>query len=230
MPTFDNRTWIADNADCSLRNHPSAAVMALRAAPDFFGYIDYFMKRVLVPLILSLFASVAYAGLDVTAYSGLKRVEFPTLSSDGEPQGKNQVILSPVDFPERFRGLESGKVYQFDSSFDFRAGSYSGYNAWRNELAKLAGYQPSASTRNNVVESRYDETVWKLDHGPFWELINFSDAEGVIGPEVCRKVYRDFVQYRDQAAKVPDAYFYESYGDWMKAFEMCADNGAIVFH
>ncbi|CAN0627403.1 protein of unknown function [Burkholderia multivorans] len=29
---------------------------------------------------------------------------------------------------------------------------------------------------------------------------------------------------------MPDAYFYESYGDWMKAFETCANNGAIYFH
>jgi hypothetical protein len=47
---------------------------------------------------------------------------------------------------------------------------------------------------------------------------------------VCRKVYPDFVQYRSQAAQVSDAYFYESYGDRMKAFEMRADNGAVVFH
>ncbi|PCE34176.1 hypothetical protein [Burkholderia ubonensis] len=188
------------------------------------------MKQALLSLILFLFASAAHAGLDITAYSGLTIVESPHLSSDGMPQGENQVILDPGSFPDRFRGLESGKVYQFKSSFDFRAGSYSGYNAWRNELAKLAGYQPTMSVRNKVAESRYDETVWKLDHGPFWELIAFSDAEGTIGPDVCRKVYQDFVQYRNQAAQVPDAYFYESYGDWMKAFEMCANNGAIVFH
>ncbi|RKF30716.1 hypothetical protein BCY88_12565 [Paraburkholderia fungorum] len=173
---------------------------------------------------------MAHAGLDVTAYSGLTIVESPVVASDGIPQGNSQVVLSPVDFPERFRGLESGKVYHFSSSFDFRAGSYSGYNEWRNRLAKLAGYQPSLSVRNGVTESRYDETVWKLDHGPFWELINFSDAEGVIGPEVCKKVHQDFVQYQDQATQLPDVDFRESYADWMKAFAMCANNGAIVFH
>jgi len=188
------------------------------------------MKRALFSPILFLFTSVAHAGLDVTAYSGLTVVDSPVLSSDGWPQAKNQVILSPVDFPDRFRGLESGKVYQFGSSFDFRAGSYSGYNIWRNELAKLAGYPPSVSFRNKAIEVRYDETAWKDNHGPFWELIDFSDSEGVIGPEVCRKVYQDFVQYRNQAAQVPDKYFYESYSNWMKAFEMCSNNGAIVFH
>ncbi|KWO50055.1 hypothetical protein WT98_17135 [Burkholderia territorii] len=86
------------------------------------------------------------------------------------------------------------------------------------------------AVRNKAIELRYDETAWKLDHGPFWELIDFSDAEGTIGPEVCRKVYQDFVQYRDLATQVSTPYFYDSYVDWMKAFEMCANNGAIVFH
>jgi hypothetical protein len=68
------------------------------------------MKRALFSPILFLFTSVVHAGLDVTAYSGLTVVDSPVLSSDGWPQAKNQVILSPVDFPDRFRGLKSGKV------------------------------------------------------------------------------------------------------------------------
>ena len=139
-------------------------------------------------------------------------------------------MLAPVEFPDRFRGLESGKVYRFGASFSFRAGSYSGYNEWRNRLAKLAGYPPSVSIQKNAIELRYDETVWKRDHGPFWELIDFSDAEGVIGPRACKKVYQDFVRYEDQAVQLSDMGFRASYADWMKAFAMCADNGAIVFH
>ncbi|WP_140402342.1 hypothetical protein [Burkholderia multivorans] len=188
------------------------------------------MKKAPLSVVLFMCASAAHAGLDVTAYSGLAIVESPLISPDGTPQGKNQITFDPGNFPDRFRGIEAGKVYQFQSSFTFRAGSYSGYNAWRNELAKLAGYQPSITVRNKAVESRYDETVWKLDQGPFWELIKFSDAEGTIGPDVCWKVHRDFVQYHDQAAQVSIPYFYDSYVDWMKAFEMCSINGAIVFH
>ena len=84
------------------------------------------MKRII--LAFTFFASTAYAGLDVTAYSGLVNVESPSLASDKSPQDKNQITLSPVGFPERFVGLESGKTYRFRESFDFRAGSYSGCN------------------------------------------------------------------------------------------------------
>jgi len=188
------------------------------------------MQKILLALALLLSASVARAGLDITALSGLTQVTAPTLASDGQPLGKNQVILSPVNFPERFDDLQSGTVYAFKSSFEFRAGSYSGYNAWRNELAKLAGYKASPYEFLGKTELRYDATAWRLQQGPFWELINFSDAEGVIGPIACKKVYQDFIQYSEAAEKHPDPYFKESYADWKKAFEMCADNGAIVFH
>lgn len=188
------------------------------------------MKNVFIFLTILLATSSAEAGLDITAYRNLTIVKSPRLTSDGIPEGKNQIILSPSGFPERFQGLESGKVYKFKSNFEFRAGSYSGYNYWRNELAKLAGYEQSPYTFNGKTELRYDATAWGQEKGPFWELINFSDAEGVIGPHVCKKIYKDFVQYSNEAKQHADMYFRESYENWKKAFSMCAHNGAIAFH
>ena len=173
----------------------------------------------------------AFAGLDITAFEKLTLVLSPRLGEDGEPLENNQVKLAPVELPERFAGLEPGKVYQFRSFFEFRAGSYSGYNAWRNELAKLAGYeQTSVKSSDGKMELRYDATVWNGKKGPFWELIDFSDAEGVIGPVVCKRVHKDFLQFQAIAAKHPDQAFRTSYEDWTKAFAMCANDGAIVFH
>jgi len=188
------------------------------------------MKIIFIFLILSLATASAQAGLDISAYENLTIVKSPILTPDGVPVAQNQITLSPSGFPERFQGLEDGKVYEFKSHFAFRAGSYSGYNHWRNELAKLAGYKQSTYVFNGKTELRYDATVWKLKEGPFWELIDFSDAEGVIGPVVCKKIYKDFVLYADQARQHAEDYFRESYEDWQKAFSMCADNGAIVFH
>lgn len=174
--------------------------------------------------------AIANAGLDVTAYERLTLVPSPQVDQDGEPIGENQVKLAPVEHIERFAGLTAGKVYRYKSAFAFRAGSYSGYNLWRNELAKLAGYKPTSyKSFKGETELRYDATVWKLKKGPFWELIDFSDAEGVIGPAACKRVHKDFVHYQAAAAKHSDEYFRSSYEDWMKAFAMCANNGAIVF-
>lgn len=182
-------------------------------------------------ITIFLLPVAAHAGLDITAYEKLTTVRSPQFDKDEQPIGKNQVKLAPVDYAERFAGLTAGRVYRYRSSFDFRAGSYSGYNFWRNELAKLAGNEQTRfKSYNGKTELRYDATVWNEKKGPFWELIDFSDAEGVIGPVVCKRVYKDFLQYEGAALKHPEEDFRSSYKDWMKAFSMCANEGAIVFH
>jgi hypothetical protein len=180
---------------------------------------------------VGLVPALAHAGLDVTAFERLTLVPSPKLGKNGEPIAEDQVRLAPVDHVERFAGLKAGAVYRYGQVFGFRAGSYSGYNEWRNELAKLAGYQQTPfKSFDGKTELRYDATVWKIKKGPFWELIDFSDAEGVIGPAACKRVHQDFLQYQAAAAGHPDKYFRSSYEEWMKAFAMCANDGAIVFH
>ena len=183
----------------------------------------------LLPFLLG--SSVAFAGLDVTAYDKLVLLKSPPATESDVGGEANVVVLQRVEFPERFEGLKDGGVYRYGQSFDFRAGAYSGYGRWRNELAKLAGSpQTPFKSFDGKIELRYDATVWDRKAGPFWELIDFSDAEGVIGPVVCKRVYQDFLRFADAASRHPDPDFRASYEDWKKAFAMCADGGAIVFH
>jgi hypothetical protein len=181
---------------------------------------------------MALCPIAAHAGLDITAYERVSLVASPRLNAEGEPLDRKEVRLDVVHFPERAEGLTPGKVYRFQTSFEFRAGSYSGYSAWRNELAKLGGYPPTMASflRGNPPEPRYDATAWQRKSGPFWELIAFSDAEGLIGPVTCQRVHADFIRFQPAAEKHPDAEFRESYADWAKAFRLCANGGAIVFH
>jgi hypothetical protein len=64
---------------------------------------------------------------------------------------------------------------------------------------------------------------------PFYELINFSDCEGIIGPEVSTKLYNDFVKF-EVVAKNEEEYFYRKYKDWMKAFKVASNKGVVSFH
>jgi hypothetical protein len=120
------------------------------------------MIRSLISIAIFSCPMVATAGLDVTAYENLVSVSSATLDANGLPTGRNEVKFIPVEFLQRFEGLVSGQVYRYESSFEFRAGSYSGYNDWRNELAKLAGYSPThgKATDGGQSELRYDITVW----------------------------------------------------------------------
>lgn len=171
-------------------------------------------------------------GLDITVYSGTQAVrafdaKFGMEEYESEYHGngkgkycaiygKNNPSFTQND------GLVPG-VYSYTETFGFRAGSYSGYNQWRNTLAFLSGHGSA-------------EHAWELCKDglpadkPFIELINFSDCEGTIGPKTATKLLADFEKYDKAAQTVEDPWFYSLYEEWRKAFQMASDNGFISFH
>lgn len=162
-------------------------------------------------------------GLDITAYEKvtLIRADEPGVDWD-EEDGTDQ--LYSTHWPERADGLVDG-VYRYGGEvLGFRAGSYSGYNRWREDLAKLLGTTP--------------EKVWSDPKpGPFLELIAFADNEGVIGPVTSAKLARDFAEYAGKAetfaATLPlsdGPYWLGKYRSWQRAFEIAAKGGAVKFH
>ena len=191
------------------------------------------MKNILVSVALALMLGPvsALAGLDVSAYEELTKVVDPRVDKRGDPvDDEAEIRLYAADFPERMDVLEDKAIYRFRRKHGFGVGSHTWYNKWRNELAKLAGYAPTAVTSAGKSEPRYDETVWKLSSGPFYELIHFSDAEGTIGPKSSAKLHRDFVAFRKRAMGHPDKAFRDTYLEFEKAFGLASKNGAVVFH
>ena len=77
-------------------------------------------------------------GLDIVAYSKLRRVEAPE-ASDHESGGWPTIVrirqelldVYEREFPGRAAGLTAG-VFAFDDSMHFRAGSYSGCDGERH--------------------------------------------------------------------------------------------------
>lgn len=154
-------------------------------------------------------------GLDITAYRNIKRIGDYNPDYDWE---NGEFTLYPNnDFPGREDGIARG-TYTATDSMDFRAGSYGGYNAWREQLAQLVGHKTARD-------------VWGCPQpGPFVELINFSDCEGTIGPETSKKLAQDFSDFQHIADAHDDEWFIDRYNLWRKAFEMAADNGAVEFY
>lgn len=147
-------------------------------------------------------------GLNISAYSNLR-----ALYKNETPE-KIASFYKNEDFPGRAAGIVDDAVYTYDECFSFRAGSYTGYNEWRNQLAQLAGYESA-------------EDCWTKTEGPFWELINFTDCEGVLGDETCAKLLIDFRNYLS-AVQTTD-WFSELYMQWMKAMELASNYGAVKF-
>ena len=100
--------------------------------------------------------------------------------------------------------------------------SYSGYGEWRRELAK-------------AVLDVDVEDVWKDPDAyrdrPFFELLEFADNEGTIGPEAAADLLVDFREHRDQVpvdeiefsgvTPLPDR--------WIEALTLAADGGLVRF-
>jgi hypothetical protein len=162
-------------------------------------------------------------GLDITAISHAARVE--GCHAEDCSLEHHKVYVNPA-FPERADGLPDGSCWTARGldRFDFRAGSYSGYNYWRDSLSKMALGVPSSDVFGNEA----------YRGKPFYELIDFADNEGTIGSATSKKLHADFMGHMEQARQFAIAqgvdYFYEKFLEWEKAFAMAADGGFVDFH
>jgi hypothetical protein len=176
-------------------------------------------------------------GLDISAYSKLVKVENPEMNKYGDPvnwDGICRIHPKTLEYTEnewegRTKGITEGVVFEYEEYHSFRAGSYSGYNEWRDLLAKFAGWKS-------------DQDCWNSTEGPFFELIHFSDCDGYIGPEVAAKLFKDFDDYEERAIEFSKT-IYDKYGgygeyweywlgkyyDWKKAFKIASDGGVVIF-
>jgi len=156
-------------------------------------------------------------GLDIVAYQGLTKTD-----------AEENIHVSRDQFGYN-SDLETGWYDCEGESFHFRAGSYSGYNSWRRALCE-------------AIHGVSDVEFWKNEENfsgqPFYELINFSDCEGQIGPEVSEKLYQDFMDTENEKkfldyckAKFETEYLEEFYQanweDFKKAFEIARQGGLV---
>lgn len=181
-------------------------------------------------------------GLDITAYRKLRACEKPAGAETGDHDYERYFARFDNDhFPGRAEGLDNEWYEVSDAdedSYGFRAGSYSGYNQWREWLAKLAGY-PAVSDPDHSGRHAHARGAWNANGGAFWELICFADNEGTIGPVVSAKLSRDFAEWDERAKQAAEAvgadrdeqnWFYHKYQEWRRAFDLAADAGAVDFH
>lgn len=175
-------------------------------------------------------------GLDISYYTKVKKAGPEVeVDEDGYPVDTALVLVKVYvndAFVEQADDIENAGLYGYETSGGFRAGSYSGYGEWREWLAKLAGYPATAyESHGGAMEMRHAAACWNGAKGPFSELIDFSDAEGVIGPVTARKLLRDFISFDERAKNIgSDGWHYRKYLDWKAAFEAASDDGMVCFH
>ena len=188
-------------------------------------------------------------GLDISVISKMLPVDMPEgieLWSEEyydweQEQGSGSVwnLYKHPHFTEQSEGLPDSPVVNQGEQYSFRAGSYSGYGEWRDLLSKLALGIGAKDLWDKVDDGGYGEI-------PFSEHINFSDADGVIGPVASKKLYNDYVRYEKDIMNMLDRFYLKfedtdidgdtytwfkiKYKDWKEAFRIASDNGAVIFH
>lgn len=172
-------------------------------------------------------------GLDISACS--KLVEAPTAErdEDGYPVDYESFdkFYDNKDFPGRFEGLKPDMLYGYseDSDFDSLSIGYGRYSAWREELAKMAGYEAVEYEQYGSKQLSHCVPCWNGVQGPFAEQIDFSDCEGTIGPVACAKLAKDYAEFAEKAEAV-GGYFWDKYQEFKRCFDIGADGGAVKFH
>ena len=166
-------------------------------------------------------------GLDISYYQNLQ-FDSPDSDDDDDKYETGLIHLYMVQGGvDRSDGLQTG-WYKGERGGNFRAGSYSGYNEWRNQLS-LCMLNLSAE---KIWESEPDDGG--SSGRPFVELIHFSDCEGFIGPKTSAKLAADFAANEVKAQRYSEAqgedWFYTKYKDWMAAFQCASSNGIVRLH
>lgn len=85
-----------------------------------------------------------------------------------------------------YNTVKSDFIQANDYEFGFRAGSYSGYNRWR---AQLADYIYGAHPQEIWDEC---EKIPVSEFKPFYKIICFSDCEGMLDYNVSKELFNDF--------------------------------------
>lgn len=176
-------------------------------------------------------------GLDIKVYSSLEKVVVgeSTCSKCGHtgPDLEDTVLFSESEFfPERADNIEFNSDYMYSGGWGYRVGGYGWFDTFREILAKISGYELVKYKHDIgmciVVRESHQAGAWKVQGGPFHELINFSDHSGIIGPKTSYKLLMDFHNYehlfRDQSERFRDAY-----EDWTEVFEDASKNGCVEF-
>lgn len=176
-------------------------------------------------------------GIDIIAFKNIKKVDC-VFDIDGEPidpvtreyiDNVTTFYKNP-DFPGRADEIEDDCCYEYEDTEHFFRRSYGRYNYLRNMLAQLAGYplrQYDDDYQKNIDTFCLD--CWEGKEGPFSELINFSDCEGVIDSKNSKKLFSDFEKFQNKANKFQDDEFLYFYNSIRDAFKMASDNGVVRF-
>jgi hypothetical protein len=164
-------------------------------------------------------------GLDTSGIRNLRRVENPTEQQIEDGYVFRFYVHEGI-FERTQEGVDPNAYYHVsDAHADYFSGpgySYGSHMGFRRALAKLVGVD---------ADDIWDGIVTDC---PFYDLINYSDCEGTIGPAACKRLASNFAEFSsamEASADFPDV-LKSRYRQWAEMFAWCADaeDGHVEFH
>ena len=164
-------------------------------------------------------------GLDITAYQKVNKSEEWFQKSGIEDFHESHLFKHEHPQMDRSPNMESGSYYVGGESYRFCAGSYSGYNKFREALSVgILGSTPQEVWNNPE----------KYQGLPFVELIDYSDCEGFFDSEFSKKLFKDFESNEEKFKAYCESlgvnFYFQRYLDFKRGFELASDGGVLVFH
>lgn len=167
-------------------------------------------------------------GLSITVLKNPVQTRKGFPKSDEDFDG--QYVYPNRDFTSVADGIEPG-IYDGETH-RFHPGPYSSYNHFRNLLSQVG---------MGDVDSVIWENPGAYSNRPFFEQVNFSDCEGVIGPRTSKKLAKDYEDNREKFVKFVQwkyahdigerDYLIDRYDRWAEGFKIAAENnGMVLFH
>ena len=173
-------------------------------------------------------------GVSIVAYSKLEYVPDTTPEQAWDSEDDSLLTtMAYAGFEASTRGLVGHNAVDADGfiaagvyrltddsrTADVMSSSYTGYGLFREKLAALVGLTPSQVWADPAAHSG----------DPFFELINFADNEGTIGPDAAGDLLQDFRDHEAAAELALDAWEMSSYKGWIEGLALATDHGAISF-
>lgn len=181
-------------------------------------------------------------GLDVTAVGAFEMAPALAVDEDGgiadAPDFSWTEAYANPEFPGRADSLPAKFLYRSDETEHTVHVGYSIHSYWRDWLAKTAGYpaaEPDGIDDSYTRMFPHTTAAWRGHVGPFYELLNFSDCEGVIGPDTSAKLAVEFAEWEERIMATPNDVaprfdFHKLYRGWKRSFEIAAGKGFVHFH
>lgn len=158
-------------------------------------------------------------GLDVSVYKNVKITE-------KESDYKFTAFVIDEDWKYKIKNLEDGKDYKGDYAEGDISYGYGMHSRFREKLLEIIGRKDLLIENGKIDWARLQDEK----DMPFYELINFADNEGCLDFEISTILYKNFVEWKNEAVKhlANNEYFMGKYLDWINVFKSGKEPDSVV--